>query len=451
MDYMRRKLEGPIKDWTRAAFNQPLLIQGARRVGKTVLAEHTGESLFEQGYVKVDFQTDLETSSRIFDWPTDDVDNLIRRIGEYKGTPVIPGKTLVILDEVQLCEKALNALRFFAGTPWKILATGSLLGITTKKRKLPFPSDVKQLRLHPMDFEEYLWAFDMKAMADNIREHAINGQEYILHERALEWYRRYLVLGGMPRVLDVFRSEGTYESASMVQTEIHETYTADMTDPENGISGIAAKRIWDSLPKQLLRSSTKKFKYSEVIRGGRRERLLEPLDWLAAAGIITINDLTCDDQAPLAPYNDEEGSFFKVYVADTGIMFHKFGIDPRIFLDGTKRMALAADFRGALAENYVMQALTACDLKTYYWMPTDKVGQGEIDFVFQDPSTRIIPVEVKSGRNVKAKTFQKFLRDGHATEAYRLSESNFDIEPVPGTNAVLRCLPLYAAFCIGSR
>ena len=114
-------------------------------------------------------------------------------------------------------------------------------------------------------------------------------------------------------------------------------------------------------------------------------------------------------------------------------------------------MALSADFRGALAENYVMQALTAQDLKTYYWMPTGKVGQGEIDFVFQDPSAKIIPIEVKSGRNVKAKTFQKFLRDGHATKAYRLSEANFGIEPVPGTKAVLHCLPLYAAFCIGSQ
>ncbi len=451
MDFMRRKLEEPIRDWMQATFNQPLLIQGARRVGKTALAEHIGKSFFEKGYIKIDFQTDLETSSRIFDWPTDDIDGLIRRIGEYKGASIEPRKTLLILDEVQLCEKALNALRFFAGSPWKVLATGSLLGVTTKQRKLPFPSDVKQLHLHPMDFEEYLWAFDMKSMADDIREHAATGQEFILHERALEWYRRYLVLGGMPRVLDVFRREGTYEAASTIQAEIQATYTADMTDPENGISGISAKRIWESLPKQLLRSSTKKFKYSEVVRGGRRERLLEPLDWLAAAGIITINDLTCDDQVPLAPYNDEEGSYFKVYVADTGIMFHKFGIDPRVFLDETKRMALSADFRGALAENYVMQALTAQDLKTYYWMPTDKVGQGEIDFVFQDPSAKIIPVEVKSGRNVKAKTFQKFLRDGHATKAYRLSEANFGIEPVSGTKAILHCLPLYAAFCIGSQ
>ena len=105
----------------------------------------------------------------------------------------------------------------------------------------------------------------------------------------------------MPRVLDVYRSEGTFAASLEVQREINATYIADMTDPDNGISGISAKRIWDSLPKQLLRSSTKKFKYAEVVRGGRRERLLEPLEWLSAAGIVTINDLTCDDRALAGP------------------------------------------------------------------------------------------------------------------------------------------------------
>ena len=327
MEYMRRKLETDIARWASSARMQPLLIQGARRVGKTVLAERMGEECFVNGFVKLDFQTDLSRAQAIFDWPTDDVDGIVRRISEYKGMPIVPEKTLVILDEVQLCEQALNALRFFEGTHWRVLATGSLLGVTTKRRSLPFPSGVRQLELHPLDFEEYLWALDEGAMARDIRMHAETGEPYVRHDQALDLYHKYLVLGGMPRVLDAYRHEGGFSAAGEVQAEIDATYTADMTDPENGISGISAKRIWDSLPKQLLRASTKKFKYSEVIRGGRRERLLEPLEWLAAAGVISINDLTCDDRAPLAPYNDEDGSYFKVYVADTGIMFHKFGID----------------------------------------------------------------------------------------------------------------------------
>lgn len=449
MDYMKRKLELPIAQWATREHHRPLLIQGARRVGKTVLAEHMGEQLFADGFVKLDFQTDLTRISAIFDWPTDDVEGLVRRIAEYKGQEVRPETTLLILDEIQLCEQALNSLRFFEGTPWRVLATGSLLGVTTKKRSLPFPSGVEQLELHPFDFEEFLWAMGEEAMATDIRSHVANTTPYIRHDRALEWYHKYLVLGGMPRVLDVYRSEGTFAASLEVQREINATYIADMTDPDNGISGISAKRIWDSLPKQLLRSSTKKFKYAEVVRGGRRERLLEPLEWLSAAGIVTINDLTCDDRAPLAPYNDEEGSYFKVYVADTGLMFYKFGIDPAVFLDEEMRLNLSSDFRGALAENFVMQSLAANDVHTYYWMPTDKVGNGEVDFVFQDRLARVIPVEVKSARNVKAKSLQKFMREGSSPYAVRLSESNFGRTAMEGTDGVLLSLPLYAAFCLG--
>lgn len=281
---MKRKLELPITQWAARDHHRPLLIQGARRVGKTALAEHMGEQLFAGGFVKLDFQTDLMRISSIFDWPTDDVEGLVRRIAECKGQEIRPETTLLILDEIQLCEQALNALRFFEGTPWRVLATGSLLGVTTKKRSLPFPSGVEQLELHPLDFEEFLWAMGEEVMASDIRSHVANTTPYIRHDRALEWYRKYLVLGGMPRVLDVYRSEGTFAASLEVQREINATYIADMTDPDNGISGISAKRIWDSLPKQLLRASTKKFKYAEVVRGGRRERLLEPLEWLSAAG-----------------------------------------------------------------------------------------------------------------------------------------------------------------------
>ncbi len=448
MEYMRRKLEGAIEEWASAKPFKPLLIQGARRVGKTVLAEHMGEKLFKRGFVKLDFQTDLSRASAIFDWPTDDVEGIVRRIAEYKSQQIFPNDTLIILDEVQLCEQALNSLRFFAGTPWRIIATGSLLGVTTKRRSLPFPSDVKQLELHPLDFEECLWAFGEKAMADDIRRHVESGESYMGHDRALQLYRRYLVLGGMPRVLDAYRQGGAFTAAREIQTEIDATYTADMTDPENGISGISAKRIWDSLPKQLLRASTKKFKYADVVRGGRRERLLEPLEWLSAAGIVTINDLTCDDSAPLAPFNDEDGSYFKVYMADTGLMFYKFGIDPGLFLNDEERIALGSDFRGALAENYVMQAFSANGVKTFYWMPSDKVGNGEIDFVFQDMRARLVPVEVKSARNVKAKSLQRFMKEGRAPFALRLSEANFGKSAIEGVDAELRCLPLYAAFCI---
>lgn len=286
-------------------------------------------------------------------------------------------------------------------------------------------------------------------MANAIREHFETGESYILHDRAMELYRRFLVLGGMPRVVRSYVETGLFEKAVERQREINDTYVADMTDPDNGINGAAAKRIWESLTKQLLRSSTRKFKYSEVERGGRREKLLEPLEWLEAAGVVTKNDLTKDMRAPLTPYGDEDGTFFKLYVSDTGIMFHKFGISPATYLDTPTRELLSSDFRGALAENFVMQSLTANDARTFYWMPDDNATRGELDFVMQTDRAEVIPIEVKSGRNVSAKSLKRFVEGALSPHAFRVSEQQFAISQIPNTDCTLRSIPLYAAFCLG--
>lgn len=357
---------------------------------------------------------------------------------------------MLFFDEVQLHEKALNSLRFFSGSSWRVVASGSLLGVTTKRRKLPFPSGVTQVEMHPLDFEEFLWAVGEETMAASIREHFCTLEPYVLHTEALGLYRRYLTVGGMPLPVRRWCETGDMDEVRREQREIDATYTADMTDPDNGISGISAKRIWESLPKQLLRASTKKFKYADVVRGGRRERLLEPLEWLAAAGIVTIHDLTRDVQAPLAPYNDEEGSFFKVYVSDTGIMFNKFDIDAGFVLDSLSAQVLSSDFRGALAENYVMQTLKTNGIKTFYWMPEENGARGEVDFVYQTRRGEVVPVEVKSARNVSAKSLRLIMERGHSPYAMRLSENEFGMTE-DGDGRLLKSVPLYAAFCIDGK
>lgn len=450
MQAMRRALETDFEKWATGNDPRPLLIQGARRVGKTFLVEQCGKRLYGDGFVKLDFQTDLERASAIFDVPTDDIDGIVARISEYKRKPLSPESSLILLDEVQLCEKALNSLRFFAGSPWRVAATGSLLGVTVKQRKLPFPSDVKHVRMHPLTFEEFLWALGEQSMAADIRKHAETCEPYLLHDRASDYHQRFLAVGGMPKAVRAYRDSGSFGEVREVHGEIDITYTADMTDPDNGISAAAAKRIWESLPKQLLRASTKKFKYSEVMRGGRRSQLLEPLEWLEAAGIVLRNDLTCDTSAPLAPFNSDGGSYFKEYICDTGLMFHKFGIEAELFLDPKLKSLLSDDFRGALAENSVMQALRANGIATFYWMPSEKVGNGEVDFVFQDRQARIVPVEVKSGRNVKAKSLARLVKEGRSPVAYLLSTNDFSATEGGEAGCMVKHLPLYAAYCIGT-
>jgi hypothetical protein len=446
MNYLARKMDATLETLLAGDVNRPVLVQGARRCGKSSTIEHVCRGLEDRSLVKLDFQTDLETISSLFDVPTDDVDAIVGRISEYVGEKLDPATSILFFDEVQLCEKALNSLRFFSGSRWKVVASGSLLGVATKSRTLPYPSGVRHVTMHPMDFEEWLWANGRDAMAGDIRAHASSCEPYVLHDAALELFDRYLVVGGMPLAVSTYVETGSFEEVGLVQEEIDATYTADMTDPAAGISGISAKRIWDSLPKQLLRASTKKFKYADVVRGGRRERLLEPLEWLAAAGIVTVNHLTCDHSAPLAPFRDDEGSYFKVYVADTGIMFRKFGIDARVLLDPSMAGMLSSDFRGALAENYVSQQLVSGGLRTFYWMPRPSVGRGELDFLFQTPMAQVVPVEVKSGRNVSARSMQAFMEESCAPRAIRLSRENFSRTDKGSWS--LDALPLYAAFAI---
>lgn len=448
---MKRSIEHTIEEWAVGRSNRPLLIRGARRVGKTYSAEAVGRHLAGNSFVKLDFQTDLELIEPLFDGPTSDVDGIMHRISDYKRVSLDRSTAIVLFDEVQLSERALNSLRFFSGSGWRVLATGSQLGVATKRRRLPFPSGVERITMHPMTFEEFLWALGEEQMADAIRKHAASLEPYPAHRDALKYFRLYQVIGGMPAAVAAYVNGRSLDDVRVQQREIDETYTADMTNPENGINGIAARRAWRSIPSQLLRSSTKKFKYSEVERGGRRTKLLEPLEWLEGADIITINDMTNDAQAPLAPYDDTEGSFFKVYIADTGIMFYKFPVDPRLWIDAESRNALptSSDFRGALAENVTMQALASNDLQTYYWTPPSSWHTtGELDFLLQTNRAEVIPLEVKSARNVRAKTLATFMERSSAPYAYLLSENDFACSK-DAAGGQIRHLPLYAAHCIG--
>ena len=404
---MRRSIESVIESWATKDASRPLLIRGARRVGKTYVAEEIGRRIAGDAFVKLDFQTDLELIAPLFDCPTDDVDAIVARISDYKRTPIRKETAFILFDEVQLCERALNSLRFFSGSGWRICATGSQLGVATRKRKLPFPSGVRQETMHPMSFEEFLWALDEEQMANAIRTHAGTLETYAAHQAALSLFHRYQIVGGMPAAVNAYRKTLSIEDARVEQREIDETYTADMT---------------------------------------------EPLDWLEGAGIISVNNLTEGIEPPLVPFDDEDGSFFKVYLLDTGLMFYKLGINPRLWLDlkEDSAIALSSDFRGALAENSVMQAFSGNSLQTYYWVPPSSwKTTGELDFLLQTDRMEIVPVEVKSARNVRARTLGSFMDKARSPYAYILSENNFSRSETDDGRE-LRHLPLYAAGFIGA-
>lgn len=436
---MKRKIEAVVSAWLEAKDGRPLLIKGPRRVGKTYIAKEYLAGVIGPGHVVyLDFQTDLQGLESLFAGRSD-VGRIVGDLELYLGRSIDSASDVLVFDEVQLCDKALNSLRFFAQSDYRVIATGSLLGVTLSKyrqdgRRLPFPSDVRHVSMHPMDFEEFLWALGQESMAQGIRTCYEQARPYPRHEEALSFYRQYLVVGGMPRAVASYAASASFEEVREVQSEIDQTYVADMPMSQAAL----CRAIWDSVPRQLAREGTRKFKYADVARGGRANRFEEPLDWLESAGIISLNRQTNSCELPLQARDG--GAFFKAYMADTGLMYYKFGLAPNLLLMPESYSALSAAFRGALAENYVMQQLEANGVRTYYWTPGD--ASGEIEFLTSTSRGDLLPIEVKSGENVRSRSLKSFMAKTSCPLGLRVSAREF------GQEGSLKSIPLYAAFCI---
>lgn len=436
---MKRKIEAVVSAWLEAKDGRPLLIKGPRRVGKTYIAKEYLAGVIGPGHVVyLDFQTDLQGLESLFAGRSD-VGRIVGDLELYLGRSIDSASDVLVFDEVQLCDKALNSLRFFAQSDYRVIATGSLLGVTLSKyrqdgRRLPFPSDVRHVSMHPMDFEEFLWALGQESMAQGIRTCYEQARPYPRHEEALSFYRQYLVVGGMPRAVASYAVSASSEEVREVQSEIDQTYVADMPMSQAAL----CRAIWDSVPRQLAREGTRKFKYADVARGGRANRFEEPLDWLESAGIISLNRQTNSCELPLQARDG--GAFFKAYMADTGLMYYKFGLAPNLLLMPESYSALSAAFRGALAENYVMQQLEANGVRTYYWTPGD--ASGEIEFLTSTSRGDLLPIEVKSGENVRSRSLKSFMAKTSCPLGLRVSAREF------GQEGSLKSIPLYAAFCI---
>lgn len=315
----------------------------------------------------IDFQVDLDRLQNLFSNCTN-LKELIDSLSAYSKIKIKPKTTLIAFDEIQLCEKALNFLRFFKNSGYKVLATGSQLGISlgsSKSKTLPFPSDVKQINLYPMDFEEFAIACNEQIVIEQIRDSFSSRKKYILHNEAMNLYYTYVVTGGMPAVVSSYIENKNFTKCRQILSEIDNIYMADMSLHAPKGMVVQILNVWKSLPAQLARESSKKFKYSDVAKNARKSKYRVPLAWLESAGLVYLNYQTSDVESPLIA--NKNGKFFKVYMCDTGLMFYKYGLEPIAFIDNNLRMHFTSRFRGAIAENYVKQALEANNVNTFYW------------------------------------------------------------------------------------
>lgn len=430
---MKRKIEERLLTWKDKTSNRlPLIVNGARQVGKTYILRKFGTEQFKN-VVYINLETNLAVASYFSDNIAPE--RLLRYLEASTGERIIPGETLVILDEIQSCERALTSLKYFCEeTPeYHIVAAGSLLGVAINRQRYSFPvGKVETITLYPLDLEEFLWARGREFLCEEIRRayKAMEPLPDVLHQEAIELYREYLLIGGMPACINAFLNSGSFLDVPLVQNEILNNYVADMAKYASNADSVKIRACYNSIPAQLAKDN-KKFQYKVVQKGGSASLFGASIEWLNLAGVVLKCQRINQAYEPISVYADL--SAFKLYMGDVGLLTMKSGISQQTLLSGEGNT-----FMGAVTENYVAQQLTAKGHDLYYW---ESSSTAELDFVLQK-NNQIIGVEVKKGEHVRSRSLNVFVTSYKPAYSIRLSLKNF------GEKEGLKSIPLYAIFCI---
>lgn len=430
---MERKIVERLIAWKQSAKRMPLVIYGARQVGKTYTA-----LTFGKAHYKNTVYFNMEGSSAVTSIFERDLnpERIIRELSVKSGQTILKGDTLIIFDEIQACERALTSLKYFCENEpdYHIIAAGSLLGVALNREKYSFPvGKVDMMTLYPLDFEEFLWAAGHRELCELIKEAYEQFTPLSLHEAAMDLYKIYLVVGGMPRAVSEYVETKDFDFVMAAQKTLNDAYIADMAKYASPQETTKIMAAWTSVPAQLAKEN-QKFQYKVIKSGARAYEYETPLDWLKTAGMINKCIRITEGKLPLSAYADN--SSFKVYMMDTGLLCSKFDIPANVILSGPIGFN---GFKGALAENYIMQALVTSGYTPYYW---SSPGKAELDFVFQDKQGNIIPLEAKSADNVRAKSLKTYISAYEPPYAIRVSARNF------GYENRIKSIPLYAVFLI---
>lgn len=412
----------------------PLVINGARQVGKTFIVEQFGKQHYENVlYLNMEIEATfcrfLETELA--------PDKIVQYLEATKMTDIVPGKTLLFIDEIQACERALTSLKYFCEQmpEHHIIAAGSLLGVAIDRSHFSFPvGKVNELNMYPLDFEEFLWAMNMDKLAAEIKSHFASNiaMPDALHEVALSMYQKYTIVGGMPAAVASFAETGSFVKTQTIQNEILNQYLIDMAKYADNTTSIKIRACYNSIPAQLAKENAK-FQYKVVQRGGTATIFGEAIEWLVFAGISLKCQRLSHGYIPLSAYVDLVN--FKLYQADIGLLTLHSKIPLQIILSPVE---VDNTFLGAMTENYVAQVFTRKGYDLLYWQSE---GKAEVDYVLQIDDAAI-PVEVKKGKRNRSKSLGVFIEKYKSPYALRISKKNFGFE-----NGI-KSVPLYAVFCI---
>lgn len=431
---MKRKVMELLCAWRTKNGRMPLVLNGARQVGKTYILEEFGRLYYAN---TVRFNLEADSRARMVFEEDLNPRTIILQLETIASARILPEQTLLILDEIQASERALTSLKSFCeqAPEYHICAAGSMLGVAIHRENYSFPvGKVDEMQLFPLDFEEFLWALSQDTLAEQIREHASTNTKMptALHEQALSLWRQYLVVGGMPAVVADYAQTGSVVHIADTQQRILNEYVADMAKYASPATAVKIRACYQSIPAQLAKEN-RKFQYKVVQRGGSATIFGESIEWLHYAGVVLKCQQVENALIPLAAYM--ELSDFKLYMSDVGLLTMQSGMPASLLLSPTP---IDNTFMGAIAENYVAQALAARLIPLYYWRNSNTA---ELDFLWQ-VDAQVIPIEVKKGTHTRAKSMNQFRLTYHPEVAIRISQKNF------GLDEGIRAVPFYAVFCM---
>ena len=432
---MEREITTKLLQWKDSKRRKPLLLTGVRQCGKTFALTDFGERFFENT-VYLNFEENGQLG-QLFNYDYD-VRRIIREIEISRKVQIVPGKTLLILDEIQECPRAITALKYFCENlrELHVACAGSLLGVAIKRENISFPvGKVNRMQMFPLTFSEFLNACDEGQYLELLREWPADRPVPELYAVPLEkLLKEYYAIGGMPEAVMEWRESHDIRVVEEIQDEILKDYADDFAKhaPLSQVEKI--RWIWDSVPKQLAKENNK-FVFSHVKEGKRSVELEDALQWLRDAGLVTQLELVEKPELPLSSAAD--ATYFKVYFSDIGLLRRKSGLS---FETIREESELYLRYKGSLAENYVLNELLAQGETAYFWRSGNTA---EVDLLLESDG-KLIPMEVKSADNVKAKSYQQFCKRYSPPVGFKLSLKNIGENLCENTRTI--SLPLWLAW-----
>jgi len=430
---MKRNITKELLSWKESVFRKPLILQGARQVGKTYSVLEFGREHYEH---VVYINLERKESQSIFE-DSIDPDILIPKLSKLAKKTLTKNNTLLFLDEIQACPPALTSLKYFceSAPEYHVIAAGSLLGVAVNREQFSFPvGKVNMLTLYPMDIEEFLIATQNEFLVEKIKDcfDTNTPMDSYYHNLLMALYRKYLVVGGLPECVSKFCVTENFDLIRVTQNEILISYLNDMSKYNTKNEIKKTRLVYNNITTQLSKKNSR-FQYKLIKSGGRASEFENAIEWLVLAGIVTRVYNLDTIKKPLDNYKNIDS--FKIFVSDVGLLGANKNIVAEDIIFNVSELS---DFRGGMTENYVCQQLSARNYTCYSW---NSNGIAEMDFVIQRDG-RLIPIEVKSAENSQAKSLGVYMNKFSPDYAVKITSGNF------GFAEGIKTIPLYAAFCL---